>query len=112
MENCHELHNGNEWSRGSLFRFYIDKMRIVMSLTADIDVTKLRVYAKERDIGFYPLMLWVVSKAINSHDEFKYSWDRDGGLTRWDSISPFYTDFNSEDESFVKIVTEHSDDLF
>lgn len=33
--------NLNEWSRGKLFQFYIDKMRIVMSMTVDVDVTNL-----------------------------------------------------------------------
>ena len=31
----------NTWDRGKLFTFYIEKMRIVMSLTMDIDVTPL-----------------------------------------------------------------------
>lgn len=104
--------NLNEWSRGELFQFYIDKMRIVMSLTVDMDVTNLKAYSKEKNIGFYPLMLWVVSKVVNSHDEFKYGWSRDGSLIRWDNISPSYTDFHSNDESFTKMVTEYSDDLF
>lgn len=76
--------NLNEWSRGSLFKFYIDKMRIVMSLTADVNVTKLRAYSKKNNLKFYPLMLRVVSKIINSHDEFKYSWDDAGNLIKWD----------------------------
>lgn len=101
-----------QWHRGKLFRFYIDQMRIVMSLTVDIDVTNLKNYAKKQEIGFYPLMLWVVSKAINSRDEFKYGWDEDGSLIRWDYVSPSYTDFHSEDEAFTKLVTEYSDDLF
>lgn len=29
------------WERAELFTFYIERMRIVMSLTADIDVTPL-----------------------------------------------------------------------
>lgn len=102
----------NEWSRGNLFRFYIDKMRIVMSLTVDIDVTNLKGYAKKNKIAFYPLMLWIVSNIINSHDEFKYSWNTDGQLIQWDYVSPFYTDFHKEDETFTKMVTEYSDDLF
>lgn len=106
------LVNLNEWSRGSLFKFYIDKMRIVMSLTADVDVTKLRAYSKKNNLNFYPLMLWVVSKIINSHDEFKYSWDDAGNLIKWDFVSPSYTDFHADDENFVKMVTEYSDDLF
>lgn len=94
--------NLNEWSRGSLFKFYIDKMRIVMSLTADVNVTNLRAYSKKNNLNFYPLMLWVVSKIINSHDEFKYSWDDAGNLIKWDFVSPSYTDFHADDENFVK----------
>lgn len=102
----------DQWNRGDLFRFYIEKMRIVMSLTVDIDVTNLKIYAKKHCIRFYPLTLWVVSKAINSHDEFKYSWDANGNLIQWDYVSPSYTDFHGEDESFTKLVTEYSEDLF
>lgn len=47
----------NAWSRGKLFQFYIGKMRVVMSLTVDIDVTNLKVYAKKTSIPFYTLML-------------------------------------------------------
>lgn len=104
--------NLNEWSRESLFKFYIDKMRIVMSLTVDVNVTNLRAYSKKNNLNFYPLMLWVVSKIINSHDEFKYSWDDAGNLIKWDFVSPSYTDFHADDENFVKMVTEYSDDLF
>ena len=102
----------SEWNRGQLFQFYIDKMRIVMSLTVDIDVANLKAFSKKNKIAFYPLMLWVISKVINAHDEFKYSWDQDGNLIRWDYVSPSYTDFHSEDESFTKMVSEYSDDLF
>lgn len=91
--------NLDEWNRGKLFQFYMNKMRIMISLTADVDVTNLKAYSKKKDINFYPLMMWVVSKTINSHDEFKYSWDRDGNLIHWDYLSPSYTDFHSEDES-------------
>ena len=101
----------NAWSRGNLFQFYIDRMRIVMSLTVDIDVKNLKLYSKKTGIPFYPLMLWVVSKVINNHDEFKYSWDNEGNLIRWDYVSPSYTDFHSDDENFTKMVTEYSDDL-
>lgn len=102
----------DEWSRGTLFQFYIEKMRIVMSLTVDINVAPLITYTKKNGLKFYPAMIWVVSKVINSHDEFKYSWDTDGNLIRWDSISPSYTVFNRDDECFSKFVTEYTDDIF
>ncbi len=101
----------NTWERGSLLKFYIDNMRIVMSLTADIDVAPLLAYARKNNLKFYSAMIWVVSRVINSHDEFKYGWSNEGDLIRWDYISPSYTVFNQEDESFTKFVTEYTDNL-
>ena len=40
----------SKWNRGKLFQFYIDKMRIVMSLTVDIDVTNMKIFSKEKNI--------------------------------------------------------------
>ena len=101
----------NQWKRGKLFRHYIDNMRIVMSLTVDIDVAPLLRYTRQHGLKFYPVMLWVVSKVINRHDEFKYSWDRDGNLIKWDYVSPSYADFHQEEEAFTKLVTEYAEDL-
>lgn len=101
-----------KWKRGDLFRFYIDNMRIVMSLTVDIDITILLKYIKEKNLKFYPTMIWIVSKIINSHDEFKYSFNKEGELIKWAYISPYYADFHSEDENFTKLVTSYCEDLF
>lgn len=102
----------DQWERGELFQFYIDKMRIVMSLTVDVDVAPLVAFAKKSGLKFYPLMIWVVSKVVNSHEEFKYSWDAEGNLIQWDVLSPSYADFHKEDENFTKMVTPFSEDLF
>ncbi len=103
--------NLDDWDRGKLFSFYIDNLRNVMSMTVDIDVTGLLTYVKAHGLKFYPAMMWVVSKVINDHDEFKYGWNNDGKLIRWEYLFPYYADFHSEDESFVKLVTEYSEDL-
>ena len=60
----------DSWDRGKLFQFYINNMRIVMSLTVEISVTPLDAYIKDHHLKFYPSMLWVVSRVINAHDEF------------------------------------------
>ena len=107
----YEIINLDTWNRGNLFKFYIEKMRMVMSLTVDMDITPLLQFSKKSRLKFYPVMLWCVSKIVNAHDEFKYSWDMDGNLIKWDFISPSYADFHKEDGNFTKLVTEFSDDL-
>lgn len=53
LENNFETIDLNTWPRGALFRFYINEMRIVMSLTVDIDVTPLRRFVKDNELKFY-----------------------------------------------------------
>ena len=101
-----------EWERGDLFTYYIENMRIVMSLTADIDVTELLAFTRARRLKFYPAMLWVVSRAVNAHDTFRYGWDSDGSLILWDQISPSYADFHREDGNFIKLATAYDEDFF
>ena len=104
--------NLDEWNRGALLQHYIDHMRIVMSLTVDTDITGLLRFSKHNGLRFYPAMIWAVSSIVNRHDEFKYSWDHGGDLIRWDYISPSYAEFHREDETFTKLVTVFSEDLF
>lgn len=104
--------NLDEWSRGGLFKSYIDNLRVVMSLTADVDAAPLLEFTKENGMKFYPVMIWAVSKAVNARGEFRYGWDRGGELIQWDFVSPSYADFHKEDERFTKYVTEYSADLF
>lgn len=112
MEMSYTKIDLNEWSRGKLFKSYIENMRIVMSLTVEIDVTNLIEFSKRNNLKFYPSMIWIVSKVVNTHDEFKYSWNDTGDLIKWNFISPSYTEFHKEDENFTKLVTEFSDDIF
>ena len=41
-----------------------------MNITVDIDVTNIYDFTKEHGLRFYHTMMWVVSKIINSRDEF------------------------------------------
>lgn len=106
----YEIINTETWERGELFRFYIEKLRNVMSMTVDTDVTKLVSFVRAHGLKFYPAMMWAVSKAVNGREEFRYGW-KDGDLVRWDYVSPYYADFHREDGRFVKLVTEYSGDL-
>lgn len=111
MNPTYHIVDRSAWSRSGLFQFYLDNMRVVMSLTVDMDVTPLVRYVKGRGLKFYPAMIWAVSRVINAHDEFKYGWDTSGNLIRWDFVSPSYAHFHREDENFTKLVTEYAGEL-
>ena len=60
--------NLDQWDRGELFQFYMEHMRIVMSLTVDVDVTRLIRFTRQSGLNFYGVMVWTVSKVVNAHD--------------------------------------------
>ena len=99
------------WERRDLFKLYTTDLKIVMNMTVDVDVTALVRYVKSRGMRFYPTMIWVVSKIMNAHDEYRYTLRDSGELWCWNTVSPSYTDFNPETGKFVKFVTEYSEDL-
>ena len=68
----YEVVNIDTWERGNLFQFFIDNLRNVMSMTVDINVTYLIEYIHIHRLKFYPSMMWIISKVINAHDEFKF----------------------------------------
>lgn len=80
------------WKRGKLFSHYIDNLRNVLSMTVDIDVTNALKFAHERAMKFYPVMIWAVSTTVNRFEEFRYAFDPNGDLIRWDVVSPYYAD--------------------
>lgn len=99
------------WPRAALFDHFIDQVRCVMSLTADLDLTLLLPVLRRARVKFYPAMLWIVSTVINRREEFRCSLDAEGRLVLWDAVWPYYAHFHPEDESFVKLVTPYSEDF-
>lgn len=99
------------WERGELFRYYMEQMRVVTGMTVDVNVTPLVTYAKRNGLRFYPCMLWVVSDVLNHRDEWKYGWDEEGALIRYDTVSPSHVFFHEERERFVKLVTAYTPDI-
>ena len=65
----YETVNPDTWKRGNLFRFYIDNLRNVMSMTVEIEVNSLNTFARTHELKIYPAMMRVVSKAVNQREE-------------------------------------------
>ena len=99
------------WDRGPVFRHFIEDLRCVMSLTADLEIPRLPSWLRARGFRFYPAMIWAVSTVLNAHPEFRYGWDPQGQLVLWDRIEPYYAHFHRDSGNFVKMVTPAAADL-
>ena len=66
------------WERTKEFRFFMNNLRNVISITVDLDVTVFLRRVKARGQKFYPSMLWAVSCVVNAHEEFRMGRNAEG----------------------------------
>ncbi|MFC0237145.1 type A chloramphenicol O-acetyltransferase [Fictibacillus phosphorivorans] len=99
--------NKENWDRTPYFEHYL-RQKCTFSLTAYINITRLLEQIRKKGITFYPTFLHMVSKVVNSHEEFRTCF-KDGTLGYWEEMLPSYTIFHSDNKSFSSIWTEYSD---
>ena len=76
-------------------------------MTVDLDVTEL----KRRGGRFYPAVLYSLAVIVNRHREFRMAFNEEGVLGWYDQLSPSYTVFHPDTESFSCLWTEYIPDL-
>lgn len=87
------------WSRREVFDFFSKISNPFYSVTFNVDVTEAYAYAKRSGLSFYYAMVYLVTKAINSVEAFRYA-IYDGELVLLDERSPSFTDLKKGSESF------------
>lgn len=87
------------WSRRDIFDFFSKISNPFYSVTFNIDVTDAYAYAKRSGLSFYYALVYLVTKAINSVEAFRYG-IVDGELVLFDERSPSFTDLKKGSESF------------
>ena len=100
--------NLQRWPRGQLFYYFSKMAPTGYSLTVNIDVTKLRRSLKDAGLKFFPAYLWLVTKSLNEHAEFKVA-EKDGVLGFYDTLTPLYAHFHKDDHTFSLMWTEYTD---
>ncbi len=103
-----ELIDIDRWPGRERYRHYMDDARCTFSITANIDVTRLKREVKSRGLRMYPTCLYLLATVVNSVPELRYGINSAGRLGVWDVCRPLYTVFNSAKESFSCIWTEYS----
>lgn len=99
------------WSRKPYFEHYLHKVRCTYSMTANIDMTLLLPELTSRGIKLYPALIHMLATVVNRHIEFRMSYDANGNVGYWESMSPSYTIFHDDDKTFSSIWTDYDKDV-
>jgi len=101
----------DSWSRKHYFEHYLNQVRCTYSMTANMDITLLLEELKKRQIKLYPALIYMITTVVNRHIEFRTSFDSEGRLGYWDSLSPSFTIFHNDDKTFSSIWTLYGEDF-
>lgn len=96
--------------RRGVFRHFSEDCKCSVSMTARIDVTDLVAYSRENDTKFYVNFLYVLSKTMNSRDDYKmgYFWQTDE-LICYDVVNPTQYVFHEDTQTCTPVYTEYSE---
>lgn len=89
------------------FLHYMNEVPCFYSMTTNIDITEMNKYIKKEGYKFYPVIVYVITRIINRHKEFKMSLDQDNHLGYFTYVNPSYTIFHEDDQTFSSIWTKY-----
>ena len=97
--------------RKGVFRHFSEDCKCSVSMTARIDVTGLVNYSKETDSKFYINFLYILSKVLNSREDYRmgYIWQT-GEIICYDVINPTQYVFHEDTETCTPVYTEYYED--
>lgn len=90
--------NKKEWPRRDLYNYFTKIMPTYFSLTVDIDVTEIVMYSKKNKITFFPVSLWLISKAVNEIPNFRLAQTKDKKLIEYNHIIPMFPVFHKAEQ--------------
>ena len=97
------------WPRSEHFDYYIRTVKCRYNLTAHLTVTALRERGKALGLRFYPLLLYIATRAINANREFRMGFNEHGAPGYWDFINPSHTIFHDDDKTFSDVWSEYDE---
>ena len=94
--------------RKGVFRHFTEDCKCSTSITAKIDVTELVKYSKENNAKFYVNFLYILSKVLNSRDDYRmgYIWQTEK-LICYDVIHPTQYIFHEDTETCTPVYTSY-----
>ena len=107
----YKLIDKETYYRKGVFRLFTEDCKCSTSITARIDVTKLVSYSKTKGTKFYINFLYILSKVLNSRDDYKmaYLWQTNE-LICYDVINPIQYVFHEDTETCTSVYTTYYED--
>ncbi|MCR5286567.1 MAG: chloramphenicol acetyltransferase [Saccharofermentans sp.] len=97
--------------RKGVFRHFSEDCKCSVSMTARVDVTKLVKYSKSTETKFYINFLYLLTKVLNSRDDYKmgYLW-QSGEIICYDVINPTQYVFHEDTETCTPVYSNYDPD--
>ena len=100
-----------QYYRKGVFRHFSEDCKCSVSMTARVDVTELAAWSKKTGTKFYINFLYVLSKVLNSRDDYKMAWLWETHeLICYDRINPTQYVFHEDTETCTPVYTTYIDD--
>ena len=97
--------------RKGVFRHFSEDCKCSVSMTTRVDVTGLVAWSKKTGTKFYLNFLYVLSKALNSREDYRMAWRWETGeLICYDRIHPTQYVFHEDTETCTPVYTAYSED--
>ena len=100
----------SRWARKEHFEVFQSFAECTINQTVLIDITALRKHIKKVGWKFYPTIIFLLSKIMNRHPEFRMA-VKDNELVIWNEIHPNYTIFHNETETFSSLWSHYDGDI-
>ena len=101
----------DSYYRKGVYRHFTEDCKCSSSITARIDVTDLVAYSKTKGTKFYINFLYLLSKVLNSRDDYKmnYLWQTNE-VVCYDVIHPTQYIFHEDTETCTPVYTTYYED--
>jgi len=100
----------SRWARKEHFEVFQSFAQSTINQTVMIDITTLLKYSKEKGWKFYPTIIFLISKVVNNHTEFRMTM-KNNELVIWNEVHPSYTIFHHETETFSSLWSHYDGNI-
>ena len=88
------------WDRKEYFNHYYSNARCTYSVTANVDITCIYNFCKEKGYKLYPVLIWWIAKAANKFQFMRFNHNDKGQVGYYDVVNPSFTYMPKDCEKF------------